>query len=156
MIHIIVGVDPGKTTGVACLDLNGKLLLATHQLFAGDEWIIHTVSKVGIPVIVASDKPTRSIIIDKVNAAFNAHAFYPSKVIRVYEKRAMGEATKISNIHERDAYSAAQKAYNMYENKFRQIDREIRDSAEADKVKAKVVMRYSINEVLSNKVANRR
>ncbi|MGC9191026.1 MAG: DUF460 domain-containing protein, partial [Candidatus Micrarchaeia archaeon] len=124
--------------------------------FAGEEWIIKTASTVGIPVVVASDKPTRSIVIDKVNAAFHARAFYPSKVIKAYEKRAMGEAAKISNIHERDAYSAAQKAYNAFENKFRQIDSEIKDSNEADEVKAKVIMKYSVSEVLSNKIANRR
>ena len=74
-----MGIDPGKTVGIACIDLEGRVLLLSHKYFASEEWIIWQINQVGTPVIVASDKPERSSLVDKTNAAFNSRPFLPAK-----------------------------------------------------------------------------
>ena len=161
MVHIIVGIDPGKTVGVACLDLNGRLLATFHETSAGPDWIIASVRGVGIPVLIAGDKPFENHVVRKVNAAFNARQFYPERELRVDQKREMARHQEIRNPHERDAYAAALKAYNAYSNKLKQADamaagKEIADPSRTDEIKAKIIRRYSISEAMHNIEANRR
>ena len=77
LMYLIAGIDPGKTSGIACLDLRGNLILKDHKTFGGSEWLISTLNKVGTPVVVASDKPNASEIVKKVNTAFNSRLFCP-------------------------------------------------------------------------------
>ncbi len=161
MPHIIVGIDPGKTVGVACLDLNGRFLASFHQISAGPSWIIGEVRRVGIPVLIAGDRPSENHVVRKVNAAFNARAFYPDRALRLEQKREMAKSMEIRNPHERDAYAAALKAYNAYANKLKQADaiaatKDIDDAERTDEIKAKIIRRYSISEAMHNIEANRR
>ncbi|MDE1868867.1 MAG: DUF460 domain-containing protein [Candidatus Micrarchaeota archaeon] len=157
-MHIIVGVDPGKTCGIACLDMNGRLVFSTHKTFASTDWIVSEVSKIGIPSIIAGDKPAGSEAIRKINAAFNARLFTPSKELTIDEKRGLGKTYGIKDPHERDAFAAALKAYNSYSNKFNQVERIAANGSidDIDALKAKIVSKYSINEAIGNKKANRK
>ncbi|MGC8647849.1 MAG: DUF460 domain-containing protein [Candidatus Micrarchaeia archaeon] len=154
-IYIIVGIDPGKTVGIACIDLEGRVLLLSHKYFASEEWIIWQINQVGTPVIIASDKPEHSSLVDKTNAAFNSRLFYPQRVLRAYEKRELSKGLNIKNVHERDAYVAAKKAFNTYKSKFMQIDSSV-EAQRRDEIKAKVIKKFSISEALENKKAGRR
>jgi predicted RNase H-like nuclease (RuvC/YqgF family) len=153
--YVIAGIDPGKTVGIACIDLRGNIVLLEHMAFAGEEWIIQRISSIGTPVLIASDKPTHSFMIDKTNAAFNSTLFYPQRVLRTQEKRELAKATRIKNVHERDAYVAAIKAFNAYKSKFMQIESSV-DPRSIDAVKAKVIKKYSIKEAVENRKAGRR
>jgi predicted RNase H-like nuclease (RuvC/YqgF family) len=152
---MIVGIDPGKTVGIACIDMGGKIMYSTHKPFAGEEWVIQQLNSVGTPVIIASDKPTRSKFIDKINAAFNSRLFYPQRILRVQEKREAIKSTYIKDVHERDAYVAALKAYNTYKNKFMQIDSSMR-GAKSEEIKVKVIKKYSVSEALTNRKSGRK
>lgn len=77
-MHILVGIDTGKTCGIACIDFNGRLVAHLHNRFVGIEWIISEIRKVGTPVVIAADKPVPSELIRKINAAFNARLYTPS------------------------------------------------------------------------------
>ncbi|MGC8652360.1 MAG: DUF460 domain-containing protein [Candidatus Micrarchaeia archaeon] len=152
--YVIVGIDPGKTVGIACIDLNGRLVLFDHIPFASEEWIVRRINSIGTPVLIASDKPTHSTLIDKTNAAFNSTLFYPRRILRASEKRALAKSSSIKNVHERDAYVAAIKAFNAYKSKFMQINSSVA-AEQSDEVKAKVIKKYSISEAVKNRKARR-
>jgi predicted RNase H-like nuclease (RuvC/YqgF family) len=157
-MHLIVGIDPGKTVGIACLDLNGRLVLASHMPNAGMGWITNTINSTGTPSIIASDKPNASSLVRKINAYFNSRLFSPDREFKIEEKRAAARRIGIKNPHERDAYVAAISAYHAFENKFKQIERKAASEryADAEAIKAKVIAKYSISEAVEDRKANRK
>jgi hypothetical protein len=157
-LYIIAGVDPGKTCGIACLDLNGNLVFNDHMMHGGFDWLVSTIGRIGTPVIVAGDKPGASEMVKRINSAFNSRLFCPEREFRITEKRNAVKKLKIKDPHERDAYAAAIAAYHAYENKFKQIERKAHQNnfPDIDNIKAKVVGRHSINEAVENKKANRK
>ncbi len=156
-MHLIVGVDTGKTVAYACLDLDGKLVSSSHVSSLGQDWLIDSIGKLGIPSIVACDREPNDIV-RKVCASFNAKLYYPVKEISIDEKREMARPYGTTNPHERDACAAAVKAYKAYTNKLRQAERIAKEGKvnEIDSIKAKVIEKYSIEEAISNKEANRK
>ncbi len=157
-MDILVGIDTGKTVGIACIDFKGRLLAHLHKRFAGMESIVSDIMMVGTPVIVAADKPVPSELIKKINAAFNARLYAPDYEFSAREKRAASKNEDISDIHERDAYFAAMKAYHAFENKLKQAERIAMKSGvtNVDDIKAKVLRKYSISEAIAGREANRR
>lgn len=157
-MYLIAGIDPGKTCGIACIDLNGSLVYRDHMTFSGAEWLVATLNRVGTPVIIASDKPEAGNIVRKVNAAFSARLFCPDREFRIEEKRGAAKARGIKNPHERDAYIAAISAYNSYANKFKQVERLAsgRSAGSIEEIKAKVIAKHSIREAIENRKANRK
>jgi uncharacterized protein len=157
-MYIIAGIDPGKTCGIACVDLKGNLVFRAHKAYGGPDWLIGTLNGIGTPVVIASDKPVASGIVRKVNTAFNSKLFSPDREFRIEEKRMAAKALGIKNPHERDAYIAAISAYNAYANKFKQIEHIAsgRKYNDVEEIKAKVISKYSIREALENRKANRR
>lgn len=157
MAHIIVGIDSGKTSAIACLALDGRLVLSAHRSSAGLPWMIDSIRKAGIPSIIASDKKNGTTLASKLNALFNCRLYLPDRDIPVEEKREAARRSGIKDPHERDAYSAAIKAYNSYANKLNQAERVSRLAMveDIDKIKAKIIDRKSISEAIEGKAANR-
>jgi uncharacterized protein len=155
-MHLIVGIDTGKTVAYACLDLDGKLVRTSHASSLGQDWLIDSIGRIGIPSIIACDRQPNDIV-RKICSAFNAKLYYPNKEMGIDEKREMARPFGISNPHERDACAAAVKAYKAYTNKLRQAEHIARAQKvrEIDKIKAKVIERYSIEEAITGKEANR-
>ncbi len=122
--YLILGVDPGTTTGLAALDLRGKLLLLSSARSADDSWILSMVSSRGVPVIVATDVVPAPSRVEKIAAQFGAKLWAPSAKISVSFQddvaRRFGGAPE--DDHQRDALSAAYAAYLHYAPKFRSID----------------------------------
>ncbi|MGQ4833332.1 MAG: DUF460 domain-containing protein [Candidatus Asgardarchaeia archaeon] len=126
--YIIVGVDPGTTTGIACLDVDGNLI----HLESRKEWsrndVIRLISEIGIPVLIASDVTPPPDFVSKLAATLKVPLFYPDKTLSVNEKReivneyssAINEI-QVNNTHERDALSAALKAFYYYKPKLEKI-----------------------------------
>lgn len=157
-MHLIVGIDTGKTVAIACLDLNGSLVYSSHAAGAGLTWLVGTIRSVGVPDVIATDKPdTGSEIVKKVNAAFNSVLYFPRKNIMLREKKVIAKARNIKNPHERDAYVAALKAYNAYANKLNQAEHlgRAHNFGDIDALKSKVIHRYSIDEAVRNRKAHR-
>jgi hypothetical protein len=156
-MHLIVGIDTGKTVAYACLDLNGRLVSSSHASSAGQDWLIDSIGRLGIPSIVACDREPNDIV-RKICASFNAKLYYPGKEISIDDKSEMAKPHGITNPHERDACAAATKAYKAYNNKLRQAERIAKEGKvnEIDTIKAKVIGKYSIEEAISNKEVNRR
>lgn len=121
--HIIVGVDPGTTIGVAVLNLNGELmgLISSRMMSVPD--IVEYIRDKGKPVVVATDVVPPPATVEKIKRSFKATLFVPNERIAVDEKVKLARPYGYGNDHERDALAAAVKAFNAYKNKFAQIDR---------------------------------
>jgi uncharacterized protein len=156
-MHLIVGIDTGKTMAFTCLALDGRLIASDHIASKGIDWMINAIGKIGIPSVIACDREPNDIV-RKVASAFNAKIFYPGKELSIDDKRSMATPFGITNPHERDACAAAVKAYNQYANKLKQAEHiaRINKIKEVDSIKAKVIEKFSIEEAISNKPANRK
>lgn len=154
-LHLIVGIDTGKTLAYACLDLNGDFIYAAHKASHGVGWLISDIEKRGVPSIVTCDREPNDIV-RKVAAAFHSRLLYPKRELSIAQKREITEPFGIRNPHERDACSAAVKAYNSYSNKLKQAERIAKGNSEMDLIKAKIIQKHSIEEAISKKEAHRK
>lgn len=146
--HVIVGIDPGTTIGVAALDLEGNLVyLASTRLFGAAE-LIAEISRVGGPLIVASDKAEMPFGVEKIRRAFSAVAWNPKKDILIKEKYVLAAGHDFANDHERDALSAAMYAYRSYKNKFGSVLRRAPAGVDADELRALIVRGLSLEQAL--------
>lgn len=87
---------------------------------ASDESIIREIIRSGIPVLIASDTSPPSHFVQKIAARFNVRVFSPKESMSRLEKRLIGKG--IEDVHIRDSYAAAVKAFRRYQNRLRQID----------------------------------
>ncbi|MDE1855321.1 MAG: DUF460 domain-containing protein [Candidatus Micrarchaeota archaeon] len=156
MKHLIVGIDPGKTAALACIDLEGRVVKLSTQRFAGMQWFVDEIVSTGSPVIIAGDKRRPDSLVEKLASIFDAVLFVPSTDISVEKKQGLADRG-FSNLHERDALAAARTAFRAYAGKLRQVERIANArNAEADKIKALVIKKYSAHEALGNRHAGRR
>ncbi len=123
---VIVGLDPGQTTGLAVVDLHGRVLLTLARRGMDRGSIIEVVESLGRPVIVAVDVDDPPEAVRKLAAQFNAELFHPAKPMSVAEKynlasKALGGRLPATT-HERDALAAAYKAYLSLQSKLRHLD----------------------------------
>ena len=158
--HLIVGLDVGKNSAIACLDLHGNVVLLMHGVSMGFDSMVKTIRDAGVPSVIAGDKKNTNALIRRINAAFNARLFEPQADISLEEKRNAVKGTRIKNEHERDAYAAAFKAYNNYVSKLKHVERVASKRSvrpkEADMIMSKVISKYSVSEALGGRKANRR
>jgi len=155
--HLIVGIDPGTTTGIALLGLDGKVCgVYSSRTFTLKD-VIHLIIGNGYPLIVATDVFPVPEFVDKVCRLFEAVLHQPTHSLTVEEKREIANsfAQKFStelifrNSHEKDAFAAAAKALESYGEKFRWIDRKLNEMGLADlseRVKTMVVMGKSLSD----------
>lgn len=157
-MYLIVGVDPGKTIGIACVGLDGKLIGSAHMDGGGSGWAIGAVRRTGIPVLIATDRRKKGTFIKKLGAVFGVSVFYPDSDMNVREKREWARGTRIRNPHERDAFASAMKAFNEYRSKLNQAESTARRERykDADRIKALVIRKFSIDEALHGRPANRK
>ncbi|MGC8568365.1 MAG: DUF460 domain-containing protein [Candidatus Micrarchaeia archaeon] len=156
-MYLIVGIDPGKTAAVACLDLNGKLVFISSQKLAGINWIVDTIREHGTPILIGFDKKDSDKTIKKISAIFGAQVYLPKSDISVERKKKMTENVNTSNLHERDALVSAMMAFNAYSNKFKQAERIAKEKStgQIEEIKALVVKKYSIDEAITGKKSGR-
>ena len=150
-IHTIVGIDPGTTTAVAILDLNGNLLGVKSQ----KNWKLHNVIdyilSFGKPIVIATDKNTPPDYVLKIKAAFNAILYTPKEDISVEKKKNLASHYKFVNDHERDAIAAAKDAFNSYKNKLMSIEKRIPTGFDSDKIKAEILKGVPLKDLLEEK-----
>ncbi|MUW15027.1 DUF460 domain-containing protein [Halorubrum sp. CBA1125] len=119
--RVIVGIDPGTTTAVAVVGLDGTV----HDLYSSrtadtpavTEWIVER----GRPVIVAADVEPMPETVEKFRRSFDAAGWCPTTDLPVDEKLHRTRAANYDNDHERDALAAALYAYDDHEDQFERI-----------------------------------
>ena len=152
--YLLIGVDPGVWTGLAILDLTGRLLHISSHRWLGRGQIIREVSKYGIVAIVATDVNPPPPFVRKLASSLNAHIYYPPRSLTVEEKRdivSLLKEAKIRDSHQRDALAAALKAFNHYSRKFSQLEKKINDLGlplPIDEAKYLLIKGLPINEII--------
>ncbi len=114
MKQLIVGIDPGTTTGVALLDLDGNIVLLRSGKGFSKSGLEKMISERGNPVIIATDINPPPRIIKKISATFSARIMYPEQSlsrkekIRIAHHNALDREGKPvwANHHERDSLAA--------------------------------------------------
>lgn len=124
---LIVGIDPGTTTAVVSIDITGCLVdVESRRSFSTDDVVSH-INKVGLPVIVATDRVIAPKKVERVATAFPAKLFHPETRMSRKEK---ADATRdmefaFNNQHEKDAAAAALFAYKSYKHTLNKVERRL-------------------------------
>ncbi|MDD1686970.1 DUF460 domain-containing protein [Methanoregula sp.] len=148
--YLIVGIDPGTTTGIAALDLDGNILhlASSRQMNMSD--VIESLYKVGKPLVIASDVEPMPFTVEKIRRAFAAVAFTPKQDTSVETKMDLTEPFEYANDHERDALSAALDAYRHYRQRFQSLMKRIPPGHDLDEVRARVIRGQSLDQVIGD------
>ena len=148
--YLIVGIDPGTTTAVAALDLDGNLLhlASSRQMNMGD--VVESLCRVGKPLIIASDVQEMPYSVEKIRRAFSAVAYTPKQDVSVETKIELTAPFAYGNDHERDALSAALDAYRQYRHKFQNLMKRIPPGHDLDEVRARVIRGQSLDQVIGD------
>jgi predicted RNase H-like nuclease (RuvC/YqgF family) len=105
--RVFVGVDPGTTTAVGVVDLDGEVLETwnsrTADMAETVEWIIDR----GRPVLVAADVTPMPETVERIRRSFDAAGWTPAADLPVDEKLHRTREHPTDNDHERDALAAA-------------------------------------------------
>ncbi|MDI9616557.1 MAG: DUF460 domain-containing protein [Methanothrix sp.] len=147
--YIIVGIDPGTTTGLAALNLKGELVDIVSARTMSSSDVIEWIAARGRPLIVATDVSPAPGAVEKIKRAFNAVLFSPSEDLAAEDKILLARPFNYRNDHERDALAAAMSAFKKYRNKFSQVEKKISRDVNPDEVKALVVRGYSIEKAMA-------
>lgn len=148
--YLIVGLDPGTTTGIAALDLDGNLvhLSSSRQMAMSD--IVEELYRVGKPLIIATDVQQMPYSVEKIRRAFNAIPYTPKQSLPVETKYDLTAQYSYTNDHERDALSAALDAYRSHQSKFRNIAKRVHPGVDLDEVRARVLRGQPLDAVLAD------
>ena len=119
--RVLVGIDPGTTTAVAIVGLDGEVLdvlsTRTADTAAVVEWIIER----GRPILVAADVTPMPETVEKIRRSFDAAPWVPDRDLPVDVKKHRTRETGWDNDHERDAIAAALGAYDSHADQFERI-----------------------------------
>ncbi|MEZ0345621.1 MAG: DUF460 domain-containing protein [Infirmifilum sp.] len=122
--YLIVGIDPGVSTGVAVLDFNGNLVSIFSKRWLSRSQLLRILFELGRPAVVATDVNPAPSFVRKIAAQAGALLHVPSRSLSIEEKRRLVEGYSVDNTHERDALAAALKAYNEFKDKFVEVEKE--------------------------------
>lgn len=141
-MYLIVGVDPGTTTGVAVLDFRGELIeLFSSKDLSIDKVIERLINSGRVSVIATDVNPTPSFV-SKLAAQFGAIVYTPQESIPVNEKIGLTRGYKPGDSHQRDSLAAALLCFSSFKNRFQKID----SMNLEDDVKHLVLQGHSIKE----------
>lgn len=147
--YVIVGVDPGTTTGVAILDLEGRALSVVSSRTMSQSDVIEHITEYGKPLIVASDVRPMPETVEKIRRSFGAVSYEPAESLSTEAKNDLARGASTQNDHERDALAAARDAYAKHRNKFQQIMRKTPPGVDAGEVIALVTHGESIGAAIT-------
>jgi len=157
--YLIVGIDPGITTGVAVMDLSGRILDVKSGREMSRSAVVELISQYGKPVIISTDVCRVPNFVKKIASSLNTVLFAPERNLTIEEKREIVQnylerqkaLIRISNSHERDALAAAIRAYQHYLPKFRQVEAYVKElpfKVSLSYVKAMVVRGKTIKDAV--------
>ncbi|CAI48723.1 DUF460 domain protein [Natronomonas pharaonis DSM 2160] len=137
--HVIVGIDPGTTTAVALLDLDGGVLDVWSSRTADTAEVIEWIIERGRPVIVAADVEPMPETVEKIRRSFDAAGWRPETDLPVDEKLHRTRNEAYDNDHERDAMAAALFALDDHADQFERVQAKTPAGFDRGEVIARVV-----------------
>ena len=147
--YIIVGIDPGTTVGIAALNLDGDLVHLSSSRALSPADIITTISGIGKPLLIATDKSEMPFGVEKIRRAFSAVPWTPERDVLIKDKYELVEGYDFGNDHERDSLSAAVSAYRSYANKFDSVQKRMPPGTDIDIVRAGIIRGISLEQILA-------
>jgi hypothetical protein len=147
--YLVVGIDPGTTTAIAALDLEGNLLHLESSRQMSMSGVIEALYRVGKPLVVASDVHEMPYSVEKIKRAFSGVAYSPRQDMSVETKMGLSAPYRYQNDHERDALAAALDAYRTYRNKFQNLVKRVPPGVDLEEVKAGIIRGLSLDQVLT-------
>jgi hypothetical protein len=149
--HVILGVDPGTTTAVAVVGLDGEVLdlVSTRTADTGDviEWVVER----GRPLLVAADVTPMPETVEKLRRSFDAAGWTPDRDLPVDEKQHRTREEGYDNDHQRDALAAALSAYDDHADQFERVAAKVPPREEVGPVLARVLTgEESVETVLAD------
>ncbi|XGI83707.1 DUF460 domain-containing protein [Halorutilales archaeon Cl-col2-1] len=137
--YVIVGMDPGTTTAVGVVGLDGEILNVVSTRTSDISEIIEWIVERGRPVVVAADVTPMPDTVEKVRRSFDAAGWKPDEDLRVNHKQRVTSEYSYDNDHERDAVAAALFAFDEYDERFERISRKVPPGLEDGEVIRRVV-----------------
>ena len=123
--HVLVGIDPGTTTAVAVVDLDGEPLDVHSTRTADTAAVIEWLVERGRPVVIAADVTPMPETVEQFRRSFDAAGWTPGSDLAVDEKLHRTRNATYDNDHERDALAAALHAFDDHEDQFDRIRRAV-------------------------------
>jgi predicted RNase H-like nuclease (RuvC/YqgF family) len=137
--HVLVGIDPGTTTAVAVVGIDGEVLdvvsTRTADMAAVIEWIIER----GRPILVAADVTPMPETVEKIRRSFDAAGWTPDRDLPVDTKKHRTREEGYDDDHQRDAMAAALAAFDDHEDQFERVARKVPPRQEVGEVLARVI-----------------
>lgn len=120
---LVVGIDPGITTGIAILDANGNVLDIHSKRDITKAEIIRRILRFGKPVIVSSDIMIAPRAVEKIAVKLGCVLYSPEISPRLNEKKELTKDyySSLNNDHEVDALFAAMKAWKQHRVLFSRV-----------------------------------
>lgn len=116
---ILVGVDPGSTSAVAAIDLDGETVFRESGKNFPPQEIIREIIKHGRPLLVACDKASMPSKVKKIASSTGSETFTPREDLDSERKKELGSGR---NSHEKDAEASVRHAYRKMSHRFEKID----------------------------------
>jgi predicted RNase H-like nuclease (RuvC/YqgF family) len=154
---LIIGIDPGTTTAIAMLDLNGNIICVESRKNFSVSAVSKFILENGEPVVISTDIQQIPKFIEKVAANFCAKTIIPEESVERRWKNAlvkkylkeMKKEYKPTNKHEKDALAAAIMAFKKIRPLFNRIEQEAGRGNADESIKSDVLLkRKNIKSVL--------
>jgi predicted RNase H-like nuclease (RuvC/YqgF family) len=136
---VIVGVDPGTTTGLGLVGLDGRILDVWSSRTADTAEVIEWIIEHGRPVVVAADVTPMPETVEKIRRSFNAAQWVPDADLPVDEKLHRTREADYDNDHERDALSAALFAHDEHAEQIERVIRKVPRDVDHEAVVGRVL-----------------
>ncbi|MBX0295643.1 DUF460 domain-containing protein [Haloarcula nitratireducens] len=137
--HVVVGVDPGTTTAVAIVGLDGEVLDVYSSRTSDRADVIEWIIERGRPVVLAADVTPMPETVEKFRRSFDAAGWEPERDLPVDEKKHRTREERYENDHERDAMAAALYAFDHHESQFDRVAEKVPPQHEVGHVVDRVV-----------------
>ncbi|WP_158058732.1 DUF460 domain-containing protein [Halorussus halophilus] len=137
--HVLVGIDPGTTTAVSVVGLDGTVLDVLSTRTAGTAEVIEWIIERGRPIVVAADVEPMPETVEKIRRSFDAAGWIPDADLPVDEKQHRTRDHDYDNDHERDAMAASLFAFDAHEEQFDRIASKIPMNVDRGEITARVV-----------------
>lgn len=148
--HVLVGIDPGTTTAVAIVGIDGEVLDVLSTRTADTAAVIEWIVERGRPFLVAADVTPMPNTVEKLRRSFDAASWVPGTDLPVDEKQHRTREVGYDNDHERDAIAAALFAHDDHEEQFERVARKTPARIDTGEVIASVVGGESVEAVLAS------
>jgi predicted RNase H-like nuclease (RuvC/YqgF family) len=149
--YLIVGIDPGTTTAIAAIDLEGNLVRTESSRQTSMADTIESLYHLGKPLVIASDVHQMPYSVEKIRRAFQAIGYTPHQDRTVEEKQELTAGFSYANVHERDALAAALDALRQYRNKLQNVLKRVPPGYDLDEVRAGIIRGQSLEKILGVK-----